>query len=356
MQKLKSWVISYRTNHSLSFAGGAFRRRATRHISRSTRLLTAGDKGQQYQDHANDRHGSDLGAGARIRKHEQCQAHKGGDGQPRQPRPTPHAHRNVFLLGQFRVQLDIAQADDHPDHHEAAAHRAEQEVQQAFRVPILQAYRGEGEDHGQQHRIDGDAVLIGGGEDSRGVATLGQRVAEAGSGVDLGVECGEQRQYNHGLHNAYDAGNVCLGQNNRKRRFGGALRALNLRVRNQEGDHQHSAQVEDGNAPNHGTHGGGDSGGRISGLRGGDRNDLNTDYDTYELESGADFNPCLLGGEIIEVNDTAIKARMINSLGTVAVPLRWLFSTVCPGVGENVEFYLSRMKVLDKPKVMQQFI
>ena len=80
------------------------------------------------------------------------------------------------------------------------------------------------------------------------------------------------------------------------------------------------------------------------------------DYDTYELESGADFNPCLLGGEIIEVNDTAIKARMINSLGTVAVPLRWLFSTVCPGVGENVEFYLSRMKVLDKPKVMQQFI
>lgn len=69
------------------------------------------------------------------------------------------------------------------------------------------------------------------------------------------------------------------------------------------------------------------------------------DYDLSELIGNHEIWPCLTGGSIIEVNDTAAKIRIDRDLGTVAVPRRWLFTDVPLEVGQNVEFYLSRMQV-----------
>lgn len=60
------------------------------------------------------------------------------------------------------------------------------------------------------------------------------------------------------------------------------------------------------------------------------------------------LTPCYIGGTITEVNDTAIKAKMMDGLGTVAVPRRWVFTPVTLEEGQNVEFYFSPMEVIGK--------
>lgn len=73
--------------------------------------------------------------------------------------------------------------------------------------------------------------------------------------------------------------------------------------------------------------------------------DTTLDYDVAELTmEGA--GPCLMGGRIIEVNDTAAKIAIMNELGTIAVPRRWMFTPVALEVGQNVEFYFSAMEVV----------
>lgn len=66
-------------------------------------------------------------------------------------------------------------------------------------------------------------------------------------------------------------------------------------------------------------------------------------YDSFEMTGGQGMFPCLLGGKMIEVNDTAVKIRIMDQLGTIAVPLRWLFTDVPLTEGLDVSFYLSRM-------------
>lgn len=72
------------------------------------------------------------------------------------------------------------------------------------------------------------------------------------------------------------------------------------------------------------------------------------DYDASEMKTDHEIRPCLLGGKIIEVNDTAIKVKIMNELGTVAVPRRWAFTPVALEEGQDVEFYFSCMKVIGK--------
>lgn len=72
------------------------------------------------------------------------------------------------------------------------------------------------------------------------------------------------------------------------------------------------------------------------------------DYDASEMKIDDKINPCLIGGKIIEVNDTAIKVQMMNELGTIAVPRRWAFTPVALEEGQNVEFYFSCMQVVGK--------
>jgi hypothetical protein len=74
-------------------------------------------------------------------------------------------------------------------------------------------------------------------------------------------------------------------------------------------------------------------------------NEAPYDYDAGAIKSGA-FEPSFIGGTICEVNDTAIKADIMDGLGTVAVPRRWVFTSVPLEVGQTVEFYFSPMKAV----------
>ena len=68
------------------------------------------------------------------------------------------------------------------------------------------------------------------------------------------------------------------------------------------------------------------------------------DYDYTPLSADTDTEPCLVGGILEEVNDTAVKVRIGRNLGTVAVPRRWVFTDREPAEQDHVEFYLSRIK------------
>ena len=72
------------------------------------------------------------------------------------------------------------------------------------------------------------------------------------------------------------------------------------------------------------------------------------DYDSSDMVTTHDIEPCLLGGRIIEVNDTAIKVEIMDNLGTIAVPRRWAFTPVKLENGLNTEFYFSCMKMVGK--------
>lgn len=72
------------------------------------------------------------------------------------------------------------------------------------------------------------------------------------------------------------------------------------------------------------------------------------DYDSSDMVTTHDIEPCLLGGKIIEVNDTAIKVEIMDNLGTIAVPRRWAFTPVTLENGLDTEFYFSCMKMVGK--------
>ena len=79
------------------------------------------------------------------------------------------------------------------------------------------------------------------------------------------------------------------------------------------------------------------------------------DYDDTPIKE-KNFEPCFIGGTIIQVNDTAIKASMMDGLGTVAVPRRWAFTDVPLDEGQNVEFYFSPMHIVGKMDIPQESI
>ncbi len=72
------------------------------------------------------------------------------------------------------------------------------------------------------------------------------------------------------------------------------------------------------------------------------------DYDASEMKPDHEPEPCLLGGKITEVNDTAIEVAVMKDLGSVAVPRRWVFTPVALEEGQDVEFYFSCLKVIGR--------
>lgn len=80
------------------------------------------------------------------------------------------------------------------------------------------------------------------------------------------------------------------------------------------------------------------------------------DYDAAPMAQSGVQIPCLLGGTLREVNDTAVKAEIQNGLGYVAVPRRWVFTPKPLEVGQTVEFYLSRMAVVGKRDIPAESI
>ncbi len=75
------------------------------------------------------------------------------------------------------------------------------------------------------------------------------------------------------------------------------------------------------------------------------------DYDDTAIKNDKAFEPCFIGGTITEVNDTAIKAKMMDDIGTVAVPRRWAFTDMPLKEGQNVEFYFSPMRIVGKKDI-----
>lgn len=59
-----------------------------------------------------------------------------------------------------------------------------------------------------------------------------------------------------------------------------------------------------------------------------------------------ELNPILTSGKIVEVNDTAIKVDVKGRLGTICVPLRWVFTEKKLQTGQVVEFYFSYMQTI----------
>ena len=72
------------------------------------------------------------------------------------------------------------------------------------------------------------------------------------------------------------------------------------------------------------------------------------DYDRSDLNPDYGITPTLIGGKFTEVNDTAVEAEIMDGLGTVAVPRRWVFTPVVLEVGQSCEFYFSCMKIVGK--------
>lgn len=75
------------------------------------------------------------------------------------------------------------------------------------------------------------------------------------------------------------------------------------------------------------------------------------DYDSADMVTTHEIEPCLLGGKITEVNDTAAKIAIMDGLGTIAVPRRWLFTPVALEEGQDTEFYFSCMQVTGKREI-----
>lgn len=80
-------------------------------------------------------------------------------------------------------------------------------------------------------------------------------------------------------------------------------------------------------------------------------NEIPYDYDCSTIVYDRILEPCLVGGTLTEVNDTAAKAEIMNKLGTVAVPRRWIFTDLPLKTGQNVEFYFSPMHVVGKREI-----
>lgn len=77
-------------------------------------------------------------------------------------------------------------------------------------------------------------------------------------------------------------------------------------------------------------------------------NDDPYDYDAAAVDPSLPMSPVLVGGSVIEVNDTAIRALIMSDLGTVAVPRRWVFTDSVLETGQNVEFYISSMEIANR--------
>lgn len=79
------------------------------------------------------------------------------------------------------------------------------------------------------------------------------------------------------------------------------------------------------------------------------------DYSFNELDA-AETEPCLIGGTLIDFNDTAVTVRIMADLGEITVPRRWIITSIELREGLPVEFYFSSMTVIGKRELPAKFI
>lgn len=80
------------------------------------------------------------------------------------------------------------------------------------------------------------------------------------------------------------------------------------------------------------------------------------EYDSSDLNPDYGITPTLVGGKLSQVNDTAIEAEIMNGMGTVAVPRRWVFTDIALEEGQSCELYLSCMKITGKREIPTVFV
>lgn len=80
------------------------------------------------------------------------------------------------------------------------------------------------------------------------------------------------------------------------------------------------------------------------------------DYSSGEMDPALEISPSLLGGKLIDVNDTAVTVEVMDGLGEITVPRRWIITAVEPAVGCEAEFYFSCMDVIGKRDLPAMFI
>lgn len=84
--------------------------------------------------------------------------------------------------------------------------------------------------------------------------------------------------------------------------------------------------------------------------------DAPLDYDASDMTPDHEIEPCLVGGKLIDVNDTAVTVEVMDGLGEITVPRRWLIASQTPRPGIDTEFYFSCMNVTGKRDLPQRFI
>ncbi len=79
-------------------------------------------------------------------------------------------------------------------------------------------------------------------------------------------------------------------------------------------------------------------------------------YDSSSITVYHEVAPCLIGGTLTQVNDTAVEVTIMDNLGTIAVPRRWVFTPVVLKEGQQVEFSFSCMTVKCKRDISVEMI
>ena len=64
------------------------------------------------------------------------------------------------------------------------------------------------------------------------------------------------------------------------------------------------------------------------------------------MNANIELVPYLTRGVITALNETCITVNVVGRLGTITVPLRWIFTDTQPAIGQTVEFYFSYMKTV----------
>ena len=80
------------------------------------------------------------------------------------------------------------------------------------------------------------------------------------------------------------------------------------------------------------------------------------DYSSNEMDPAEEIFPSLLGGKVIDVNDTAVTVRVMDDLGEITVPRRWIITDKVLSEGDQAEFYFSCMDVTGKRDLPAMFI
>ncbi len=80
------------------------------------------------------------------------------------------------------------------------------------------------------------------------------------------------------------------------------------------------------------------------------------DYSSSEMDPAEEISPSLLGGKIIDINDTAMTVKVMDDLGEITVPRRWIITAKEPENGDETEFYFSCMDVIGKRDLPAMFI